>query len=77
MFDKISLDEVCQKMKEYDKKIKEFKAQGAVVYGDRGLDKQYTGFLAEVTEYIFQFSEDECYAIMGKCAREAEFLENK
>ena len=68
MFDKISLNEVCQKMKEYKKKIEEFKAQGAVFEGDRELDKQYMDLLAEVSGYVLQFTEDECYAIMGRCA---------
>jgi cell division protein FtsB len=75
MFDKVSLNEACQKVKEYKKKMEKFKAQGAAYKGDRELDKQYTDLVEEAARYVLQFSEDESFAILCKCSREAELEE--
>ena len=71
MFEKIPFEEAYQTTMNQNKQLKQYKDQGAVLLGERPLDKQYTAFVTEAAEYQMQFSTDELFTILGKSLEEA------
>ena len=72
MFQKIPFEEAYAKTMEHDRQLKAFKAQGAVLEGERELDKSYTAFARRAAEYQMQFSEAELCALLGKSLEEKQ-----
>ena len=71
MFEGSSLDEVYRTSMEQDKIIRSYKEQGAVLNGEREIDKKYTAALNEALEYSMQLSTDELELLMVKGLVEA------
>lgn len=70
MFEKVPFDEAYQTTIQHDKQFREYKAQGAVLNGERPLDKQYTAFSSEAVKYQMQFNENELMALMERACEE-------
>ena len=75
MFQSIPLDEAYKKTMEYDKLILNFKVQGAVLDGDKKLDKSYTKSVRKAIEYQMQFSRSELCALLIRSYKESEQTE--
>ena len=70
MFKKIPFEEAVIKIKDYARKNVEYTHQGAVLDGERPLDKEYTEFIVESKEYHSQFSQDELQALVKRAFEE-------
>lgn len=72
MFKKVSFDEAYRTSMEQDKKCREYVSQGAVLDGPSDLDREYTTFSNQSSEYHQQFSGEELALLMTRALAEGK-----